>query len=149
MRTMEPISGNIYRNARLTAGLTQERWSEYLGISPDSVRKYEGGEMLPGDEVVIRMAEVSGQMILPYWHLSRKSRLAAAILPDLEQQALPEAVLGLLIRIEEFQDSGMKKLLRIAADGKIDLSEAEEYDQAIAELKELIRRAYAIGYARE
>lgn len=147
---MEPTSGNIYFNARRTAGLTQERWSEYLGISPDSVRKYENGEMMPGDEVVIRMAEVSGQMILPYWHLSRKSRLAASILPELEeQQALPQAVLGLLIQIDAFRDSGMKKLLRIAADGKIDPDEAGDYDEVIAELTELIRRAYAIGYAKE
>ena len=150
MRTMEHLSGNIYRNARLTAGLTQERWSEYLGISPDSVRKYESGEMIPGDEVVIRMTEVSGQMILPYWHLTHKSRIAASILPEIEEeQALPQAVLGLLIQIEDFQDSGMKNLLRIAADGKIDLTEERDYDEALAQLSELIRRAYAIGYAKE
>ena len=147
---MEKISGNIYRNARLTAGLTQERWSEYLGISPDSVRKYESGELLPGDESVSKMAEVSGQLILPYWHLVRKSRLAAAILPELEEEkALPEAVLGLLIQIEDFRDVGMKKLLRIAADGKIDLTEEHDYDLAIDQLRELIRRAYAIGYAKD
>ena len=57
---MDKQSGNIYRNARITAGLTQERWAEYLGISPDSVRKYEGGEMQPSDEIVLRMAEISG-----------------------------------------------------------------------------------------
>ena len=146
---MEQISGNIYKNARLTAGLTQERWSEYLGISPDSVRKYENYEMVPGDEVVIRMAEVSGQMILPYWHLVRKSRVAAAILPELEEKALPEAVLGLLVTIDDFREQGMKKLLRIAADGKIDAAEEEDYRKACAELTELIRRAYALRCAKD
>lgn len=146
---MEQISGNIYKNARLTAGLTQERWSEYLGISPDSVRKYENYEMVPGDEVVIRMEEVSGQMILPYWHLVRKSRVAAAILPELEEKALPEAVLGLLVTIDDFREQGMKKLLRIAADGKIDAAEEEDYRKACAELTELIRRAYALRCAKD
>lgn len=146
---MEQKSGNIYRNARLTAGLTQERWSEYLGISPDSVRKYEGGEMMPADDIVIRMAEVSGQMILPYWHLSRKSRLAAAILPELEEQkGLPESVLGLLIQIEDFSEGGMQKLLRIAADGKVSEDEREEYRAAVEQLDELIRAAYTLGYAK-
>ena len=147
---MEKPSGNIYRNARVTAGLTQERWSEYLGISPDSVRKYESGEMLPSDDVVVRMAEVSGQLILPYWHLTRKSRLAASILPELEEQkGLPEAVLGLLIQIEDVQSSVMPKLVRIAADGRISEEERDDYSAAVGQLQELIRKAFAIGFAKE
>ena len=130
---MEQKSPNIYKNARITAGLTQERWSEYLGISPDSVRKYEAGEMLPGDDVVLKMAEVSGQLILPYWHLTRKSRIAAAILPELEEEkGLPEAVLGLLIQI----------------DGRITENEAEDYERAISQLSVLVSRAMALGYAK-
>ena len=39
---MEQECRNIYKNARITAGLTQERWAEVLGISPDAVRQYEG-----------------------------------------------------------------------------------------------------------
>lgn len=146
---MEQKSPNIYKNARITAGLTQERWSEYLGISPDSVRKYESGEMLPGDDVVLKMAEVSGQLILPYWHLTRKSRIAAAILPELEEEkGLPEAVLGLLIQIDDFREDGMQKLLRIAADGRITENEAEDYERAISQLSVLVSRAMALGYAK-
>ena len=73
---MDRKSGNIYRNARITAGLTQERWAEYLGISPDSVRKYESGEMMPAEDILLMMADISGLKILPYWHLSQKSRIA-------------------------------------------------------------------------
>ena len=147
---MKDDCGNIYRNARKAAGLTQERWAEYLGISPEAVRQYEGGVIMPGEDVLLRMADISGMKILPYWHLSRKSRLAAAILPELEeQQGLPEAVLALLIQIEDFKDSGLKKLLRIAADGKVDQNEAKEYAEAVAQLLELVKRAYALGYAKE
>ena len=147
---MERESRNIYRNARIAAGMTQERWSEHLGISTDSVRKYESGDMLPGDEVVLAMAEVSGQLILPYWHLSRKSRIAGAILPELEeQQGLPEAVLGLLIQIEDFRATQLPALMRIAADGKISEDESPAYREAVAAITELIRRAYACGYAKE
>lgn len=147
---MDSKSGNIYRNARITAGLTQERWAENLGISPDSVRKYEAGEMTPGDDIVVKMAEISGQLILPYWHLTRKSRLAAAILPELEEQkALPEAVLSLLVQIEDFKADGLQELLRIAADGKVSNDEAEIYQDAMAQLSELVRRAFVLGYAKE
>lgn len=147
---MDKESRNIYRNARIAAGLTQERWAEHLGISPDSVRKYESGEMLPGDDIAVNMAEVSGQLILPYWHLQRKSRIAGDILPELEEQkALPEAVLGLLIQIEDIRSDVMPELIRIAADGKVDDEEREPYLKAIEKLKAMIRTAFAVGYARE
>lgn len=139
---------NIYRNARIASGMTQERWAEHLGITPDSVRRYESGEMMPADDIVIQMAELSAQHILCYWHLVRKSRIAAVILPELDQLGLPEAVLGLLIQIEDFRDTGMKKLLRIAADGKVDDDEAAEYEEAIRQLTAVVRSAMALGYSK-
>ena len=147
---MDRKSGNIYRNARITAGLTQERWAEYLGISPDSVRKYESGEMMPAEDILLMMADISGLKILPYWHLSQKSRIAGEILPTLEEQpALPQAVLGLLIAIENFQERGMRDLMRIASAGKVSAAEIIPFGQALAQLSEMVRSAYAVGYSKE
>ena len=50
---------NIYQTARRTAGSTQEHWAEQIGVSVEAVRQYEGGIIMPSDEVVLRMAEVS------------------------------------------------------------------------------------------
>ena len=145
---MKEDFGNIYRIARRTAGLTQERWSETLGVSTEAVRQYEGGIIMPSDEIVIRMVEVSGMHILGYRHLVRKSRLAARILPELEEQkGLPEAVLSLLIQLDDFREDGMKKLVRIAADGKIDEDETEEYLRILEQLRELLRRGYELSFA--
>ena len=146
---MQDNCGNIYRNARRAAGYTQERWAEFLGISTEAVRQYENDVIMPGEDVLLRMADLSGMKILPYWHLSRKSRLAAAILPELEdQRGLPEAVLSLLIQIENFESNGLKQLLRIAADGHVDENELSDYKTAIEQLTELVRSAYALGYAK-
>ena len=94
-------------------------------------------------------AEVSGQLILPYWHLTRKSRVAAAILPELDQElGLPEAVLSLLIQVDDFREQGLQKLLRIAADGKIDSSESQDFDTAMAQLLRLVSAAMALGFAK-
>ena len=113
---MKEDCGNIYRNARKAAGLTQERWAEYLGISVEAVRQYENG----------------------------------AILPELEEQkGLPEAVLGLLIGIDDFKTTGLPQLLRIAADGKVSRDEEEAYKAAVSQMMELVRLAYACGYAKE
>ena len=140
---------NIYRIARDTAGLTQERWAENLGISVEAVRQYEAGTIMPGDDIVLQMTEISGQLILPYRHLVRKSRVAAAILPELDDElGLSETVLSLLIQIDDFREDGLRKLTRIASDGKISEDEAETYDKAIQQLSRLIALAMSLSYIK-
>lgn len=144
---METEYRNIYKSARATAGLTQERWSEVLGISPDAVRKYEGGQMLPSDEVVLRMSEVAGQHIVCYWHLLNKSRAAGRVLPEIRKRNLPEAVLNLLVRINDFSRGGLEDLTRLAADGKISQDEVMAFGEALSELRELVAAAYEVEFA--
>lgn len=142
-------AGNIYKNARRTAGLTQERWAEVLGLAPETVRRYECGELTPSDEVALRMAEAAGQWILCYWHLIRKSRCAGTVLPDVRLRPLPEAVLNLIVRINDFSRGGLENLTRLAADGKISSDEVIEFGEALAELRELVAAAYELEYAEK
>jgi len=146
---MKDGSRNIYRIARDTAGLTQERWAENLGISVEAVRQYEAGIIMPGDDIVLQMSEISGQLILPYRHLVRKSRVAAAILPELDDElGLSESVLSLLIQIDDFREDGLRKLTRIAADGKVSLDEAEDYNAAMQQLLRLVSLAMSMSYIK-
>ena len=140
---------NIYQDARRTAGLTQERWAELLGISVDAVRQYETDRILPSDEVVLRMAEAAGQQIICYWHLIHKSRVAASLLPELDRKRLPEAVLSLLVAVRNFQDDGMRELTRIAADGKILQEEQADYMTAMEQLQSVVREALHLQFAEE
>ena len=146
---MKDNSRNIYRIARDTAGLTQERWAENLGISVEAVRQYENGTIMPGDDIVLQMAEISGQLILPYRHLVRKSRVAAAILPELDDElGLSETVLSLLIQIDDFREDGLRELMRIAADGKVSQDEAASYEDALVQLTKLISLAMSLSYIK-
>ena len=146
---MQSDCQNFYKNVRISAGLTQERWAEVIGISYDAVRQYESDTILPSDEVVLRMAEVSGQHIICYWHLIHKSRVAAKILPDLDRKRLPEAVLSLLVAVQHFQDDGMRELTRIAADGKISPEEQADYMTAMDQLQGVVREALHLQFAEE
>lgn len=146
---MQDDCGNIYRNARRTAGLTQERWAELIGVSAEAVRQYEAAVILPGDDVALRMAEACGQHIVCYWHLLNKSRAAASVLPELRQKDLPEAVLTLLGKVKDFQADGLEQLLRIAADGRVDEDERESYCVALQQIRELITAAWELQYAKE
>ena len=145
---MSTNTENIYKRARSTAGLTQERWAEQLGISVESVRLYETGAGLPSDEVVTRMIEVAVLPVLGYWHLMNKSRVAAEILPEVKMLPLAQAVVQLLHRIREFDEQHrVRELLSIAEDGQIDSAERELFTQIVAELDSVVQAAMALKFA--
>lgn len=143
-------TANIYRTARQAAGLTQERWAEMLGVSTEAVRQYEGGVYVPADEIARRMAEISGMPVLGYWHLCRKSRLAADLLPQVEPVPLAQAVCALLAGMDRFnRSSRAADLLKIAADGKVDELEKEDFRQIQTDLEEIIQAALSVKYAQK
>lgn len=145
---MESNSRNIYKRARCDAGLTQERWAEVIGVSVDSVRNYEAGTQIPSDDVVRAMSEVHGLLILGYWHLCNKSNLAAEMLPEVEAVPLPQAVIGLLRSIRDFANRHRSdRLMDIAADGKIDETEREDFDAIVRELEGIIQAALQVKYS--
>ena len=143
---MERGSPNIYKNARQTAGLTQERWAEQLGVTADTVRLYESGRNYPSDEVAARMAEVSGMPVLGYWHLKLKSSLANDALPDVARVPLPQAVVGLLAAMDTIQPQ-VKELLMIARDGIVDAGETELFEDILDDLEDVVTAALAVKYA--
>lgn len=147
---MQDNSRNIYYNARQTAGLTQERWAEMLGISVEAVRQYETDKIMPSDEVVMRMIEVAMLPALGYWHLCKKSRLAKELLPKVERLPLPQAVVQLLAGIRSFENRHRDdNLLEIAADGRVDQLEERLYRQILDELDVIVRAAIQLRYAEE
>lgn len=143
---MERESQNIYYNARRAAGLTQERWSEMLGCSPDSVRNYEAGTQTPSDSIVKAMCEIAGNPALAYWHLCRKSPLAAETLPDVEQLPLPQAAIQMLLALEDFTAVN-GDLIRLAADGRISSDEAQDWEGIVKRLDGIIQAAIQVKIA--
>lgn len=143
---MDKKSRNIYKNARQTAGLTQERWAELLGISTDSVRRYESGQMLPGDDIVLSMAETTGILVLPLWHLRAKSAIAQDLIPDVPDVPLPQAVLKLLTAVKAVGAS-VDELISIASDGIVDKREESIFEEIAEDLDEIVEAAIAVKCA--
>ncbi|MBQ6398420.1 MAG: helix-turn-helix domain-containing protein [Oscillospiraceae bacterium] len=143
------MTGNIYRQARETAGMTQQRWAEMLGVSAEAVKRYEAGGYLPADDVVLAMADISGLQILGTWHLRRKSAIGADVLPEVERLPLPQAVVQLLTALHIFDARHhADALLLIAADGRVEGEEEEaRFEECMRDLQPLIAAAMQIGYA--
>lgn len=141
---------NIYGDARRTAGLTQERWAEALGLSVEAVRQYETDRCLPSDAVVARMAELAMLPPLGYWHLRHKSEIAATELPPVERLPLAQAVVQLLLAMRAFESMHREDaLLRIASDGRVDLAEEPGFRSVVRDLHGIVQAALQIDYAEK
>lgn len=141
---MSALYPNIYQRGRKVTLLTQEEAAERLHISPETLKRYEGGRLTPPDETVARMCEVYGASWLALEHAKATDRLG--ILPDLEPKPLPMATISLTNRLRAAADR-LAGLLRIAEDGVIDDAERPEFDDIVQDLRETIAAAYQVIYA--
>lgn len=142
---MTGTDGNIYRTARMLAGMTQERWAEAVGVDVRSIQRYEQGETTPDDDTVFVMATISAHPVLCYWHMTRRSQLGD-VLPEVERVPLPQAVVQVLCAISEFTES-QYGLMKLAADGKVSADEQMEWDGIAARLDGVIKAALQLKYA--
>lgn len=141
---MAPLYPNMYQRARKVTLLTQEEAAERLHISPETLKRYEGGRLTPPDETVARMCEVYGVSWLALEHAKATDRLG--ILPPVEPKPLPMATISLTNRLRDAADR-LAGLLRIAEDGVIDDTERPEFDSIVQDLRETIAAAYQVIYA--
>lgn len=141
---MAALYPNIYQRGRKTTLLTQEEAAERLHISPETLKRYEGGRLTPPDETVARMCEVYGVRWLVLEHAKATDRLG--ILPEMEPKPLPMATISLTNRLRDAADR-LAGLLRIAEDGVIDDAERPEFDNIVQDLRETIAAAYQVIYA--
>ena len=143
---MERIYPNLVLSARLSTVMSQERAAELLGLSPESLKQYEGGKTVPKDETVARMVEVYSCPWLALEHAQATDRLG--VLPEVNVQSLPTAAITLINRVLDFAERHRdRQLLRIAEDGIIDERERPEFDAIVADLRETIAAAYQVIYA--
>ena len=141
---MAALYPNIYQRGRKVPLLTQEEAAARLHISPETLKRYEGGRLTPPDETVARMCEVYGVRWLALEHAQATDRLG--ILPELEPKPLPMATISLTNRLRDAADR-LAGLLRIAEDGVIDDAERPEFDDIVQDLRETIAAAYQVIYA--
>lgn len=135
---------NIYKKARQTTRLTQERAAERLGLSAESMKQYELGKRRPPDAVVSRMVELYRTPWLAFAH--SKETDALGVLPETELQPLPSAVLGLIDRCLALSDD-YRQLIAIAADGIVDETERPVYDQIAARVRDVVGACFQVLYA--
>lgn len=138
---------NIYQIARETTGLTQEKASEHLEISVDSLRAYEGGKRIPPDHVVIKMIEIYNTQYLAYQHLKTADEVGRTYLPNIEIRELPSAILRLQKEVTDFLKV-KDEMIEITCDGIIDKEEKPRWDAIMKELNDIMDAIMSLKFIR-
>lgn len=145
---MQEEHRNIYQTARKSAGMTQEKAAEKLGISVESIRAYETGVRVPPEEVVELMILCYDSQLLAVQHIRASAQLARNIIPDIKLYSVLEASAQLTNRIWAFADKHQdRRLMQIAEDNVIDSVERPEFDAIMTDLAEIVEAAMAVRYA--
>ena len=77
------------------------------------------------------------------------SRVASELLPEVDRLPLPQAVIQLILRVQEFEARHRSQdLMQIAQDGRIDPREREIYDQIVDELEVIVQAAMQLKFAK-
>lgn len=147
--TMQTDGRNIYKKARMAAGITQERAAELLDISTRSLADYEAGVRFPPDWLVSAMLDVYNLQILAVQHLRLSAQLARNIIPDVPDLCLSQAALTFVDAVYDFaEDRLTRELIDIAKDGRVSEEEQERFATVVKRINELTATAMAIVYAR-
>lgn len=146
---MQTDSRNIYKKARMTAGLTQERAAELLDISTRSLADYEAGVRMPSNWLVDSMVTVYNTQILAVQHLRNSAQAARDLIPEVDAMRLPEAVLTLVDAIYDFADDRLdRELIDIARDGVISPDERERFDRVVQKIKAITAASMVVVCAK-
>lgn len=139
---------NIYKNARHFAGLTIERASEMIGVSPRTLAGYEKGEYIPPADIVCKMCEVYQADWLAYQHLQSSNPLGQKYLPEIDFSTLPARVLRFQ---KEMADAGevAGEMIEVACDGLVDRQEQETWEKITGEVKDLVSAGLALMFTQK
>lgn len=146
---MSLYNTNIYKTARIKAGITQEAAAEAIGISVESLKAYESYSRLPPSRVVDLMCIVYDALYLAYQH-NRISSGEIKVVPEVQVLDLPRASIQLINKVIRFAEQHRdRELLQIAEDGMIDDHERALFDEIMADLDELVRAALELKCAKK
>lgn len=139
---------NIYQLARESAGITQERAAELIGLSVESIRSYESEKRVPADDTVIKMVDIYNANYLAYQHLKYKTQVGNRVLPEVEEMPLSEAALRMIHELNDCMNY-QASIVEIAMDGKVDESEREDWLEVRQRCKSLCRAIFALQFSKE
>lgn len=143
---MNESSHNIYKSARIKAGLKRDPAAEELHIDVRTLDKYESLDAKAPDEVVKQMCLLYSNRYLGYQHMQGSP--LGEFLPNLSEETFKCATLTMIDSFYTVNDM-LKNIIQIAADGKVTDAEKSTWEINRAEMMKLASSLMAVLLATE
>ncbi|HBG2785063.1 helix-turn-helix transcriptional regulator [Clostridioides difficile] len=139
---------NIYQLSRENTNLTQEKASELLNISVESLRAYENDKRIPPNAIVAKMVYTYNNSLLGYEHVRKTTEAGVMFLPKLELRSLSSITLKLHKEIKDY----LKKeddFIDIVEDDVIEEHEEIVWNTTMKELDAIFEAILALKFAKK
>lgn len=138
---MNKTSSNIYKNARLQAGLKREPVAEELHIDVRTLDKYEALNGKAPEDIVRKMCILYDNKYLAFQHL--KKGPLGEFLPDITNKDFKGATLEMIAELDNV-DSILMEIVKIASDGKVNENEQEAWNRNKQQILKLVCSLYSV-----
>lgn len=138
---------NMYQIARECAGFTQDKASELLDISVESLRAYESDRRNPPNSVVGNMVEIYNTQYLAVQHL-KKSPLGDKVIPDIDIDYVSNSIIKLQLAVKKFSKYE-ELLMQIGADNIISDSEKDDWDKINKEFEDIVKAFMSLRFSKQ
>ena len=126
-----------YHLAREELGLSREQASELLEtIPPERIERIENEKVNPYPEEILLMAEKYKRPSLCNYYCSQQCPIGQQYVPEVEVKELSAIVLEMLASLNAV-NKRKERLIEIAADGKIDQEEIDDFIYIQEELERI------------
>lgn len=126
-----------YHLAREELGWSREYASERLGmITPERLERIENEKMTPDPKEILVMAETYGKPSLCNYYCSQKCPIGQQYVPEVEVKELSSIVLEMIASLNAVNKQ-KDRLIEIAADGRIDEDEIDDFIYIQEELEKI------------
>lgn len=147
---MDKTSGNALKRARNSNGITQEKAAEMSGYSVDAIQAWEAGTRRASVEVLDILSLCYDAPWLSGMYLRElSSGSIGETFPAFQPGVpLPQAVAAVLDKVLTFTERHSdRRLIAMAADGRIDAQERAEYDAILEDLQAICQAAMELKFS--
>lgn len=145
---MDTIYENLYKIARKTTNLTQEKAAEFIGVSRDSISAYERGITPTPDDIVCRMIDIYGTEWLAYEHLRKSTMVGKKYLPQIHYTGIAQSVLRFQKEVNDLENIN-SDMINIACDNIIHKHETNRWIEVTKEIEEVAGAALSLIFTQK
>ena len=118
---------NIYQTTREALELSRDKASELLRtITPERIEKIENEKSMPHPDEVLIMSKGYKKPSLCNFYCSNQCPIGQEYVPEIQIKELSHIVLEMLASLNSVNNK-RDRLIEIAADGKIDVDEIDDF----------------------